>query len=135
MPEFSFSGAGLMTIPLTQGVTINAGLRQALYVSMLSTNNNTYLKYGANYTTDDRASNSKIVVEDTNLVVYPGAATKYLFGEYLTPRYFSGTIGYDIVTTPSEKMTFPTNTPTKNPTRRPRRRRVDQHPNRVMLCK
>ena len=121
--EFSFSGVGWITIPLTQGVTINAGLKQALYVSMSSTsNNNTYLKYGANYTTDD-AFNS-VVVEDTNLVVYPGAATKSLFGgEYLTPRYFTGAIEYNILNSSKDKA-YTTNIPTKYPTRRPRRRHI-----------
>ena len=86
---------------------------------MSSTNNNTYLKYGVNYTTDS-ATNS-IVVEDTNLVVYPGAATKSLFGdEYLTPRYFTGAIEYNILNSSNDKVSSTTNTPTKYPTRRPR---------------
>jgi hypothetical protein len=107
---------------LTQGVTINAGLKQALYVSMSSTsNNNTYLKYGANYTTDS-AFNS-VVVEDTNLVVYPGAATKSLFGgEYLTPRYFTGAIEYNVLNSSKDKAYTTNLPPTMNPTRRPRRR-------------
>ena len=130
LSEFIFSGVGFITIPLPQGLTINAGLRQSLYVSMsLSTNNNTYLKYGVNYTTDS-ATNS-IVVEDTNLVVYPGAATKSLFGdEYLTPRYFTGAIEYNILNSSKDGVVSTTTTtstttnipPTMNPTRRPRRR-------------
>ena len=86
-----------------------------------TSNNNTYLKYGANYTTDD-AFNS-VMVEDTNLVVYPGAATKSLFGgEYLTPRYFTGTIEYNILNSSKDKAYTTNIPPTMNPTRRPRRR-------------
>ena len=90
-----------------------------------TSNNNTYLKYGANYTTDD-AFNS-VVVEDTNLVVYPGAATKSLFGgEYLTPRYFTGAIEYNILNSSKDGVASTATTanipPTMNPTRRPRRR-------------
>lgn len=97
-------------------MTINAGLRQSFYVSMSTSN--AYLKYGANYTTDS-AFNS-VVVEDTNLFVYPGAATKSLFGEYLTPRFFSGAIEYNILKSSKDKVSTTTNTPTKFPTRRPR---------------
>ena len=90
-------------------------------MSSTSNNNNTYLKYGANYTTDS-AFNS-VVVEDTNLVVYPGAATKSLFGgEYLTPRYFTGAIEYNILNSSKDGVAYTTNIPTKYPTRRPRRR-------------
>jgi hypothetical protein len=96
----------------------------------MSSTNNAYLKYGANYTTDS-AINS-IVVKDTNIVVYPGAVTKSLFGdEYLTPRYFSGMIEYNILNSSKDGVATTTTTttttttdipPTMNPTRRPRRR-------------
>ena len=80
--------------------------------------NNAYLKYGANYTTD--SATNAIVVEDANLVVYPGAATKSLFGECLTRRYFTGAIEYNILNSSNDKVSSTTNTPTKYPTRRPR---------------
>jgi hypothetical protein len=103
--EFSFSGDGLITIPLTKSLTVNAGLRQALYVTMAT--ENSYLKYGANYTDDN---DSSVALEDPNLALYPGSASKYLFGDHISPRFFTGRIEYFLVA--------PTPAPTKSPTRK-----------------
>jgi hypothetical protein len=103
--EFSVSGDGLITIPLTKSLTVNVGLRQALYVTMAT--ENSYLKYGANYTND---SASSAAFEDPYLALYPGAASKYLFGDHISPRYFTGRIEYFLAA--------PTPAPTKSPTRK-----------------
>ena len=103
--EFSFMGDGLITIPLTNSLLVNAGLRQALYVTMAT--ENSYLKYGANYTND---SASFIAFEDQYLALYPGAASKYLFGDHISPRFFTGRIDYFLAA--------PTMAPTKSPTRK-----------------
>jgi len=108
--EFSFSGDGLITIPLTKNLTVNAELRQALYVTMAT--ENSYLKYGANYTND---SASSVAFEDPYLALYPGAASKYLFGDHISPRFFTGRIEYFLVA--------PTPAPTKSPTRKRRTRK------------
>ena len=113
--EFSFSGDGLITIPLTKSLTVNAGLRQALYVTMAT--ENSYLKYGSNYSND---SASSVAFEDPNLALYPGAANKYLFGDHLSPRFFSGKIEYFL----AFSTTAPTKPPTRNPIRRPKRKPI-----------
>ena len=73
-------------------MTINSGSRQAFYLTMST--NDTYLKYGATYAKDSFIST--VIVEDANLIIHSGTANKYVFGEYLYPRYFGGEIIYTV---------------------------------------
>ncbi|KAL3806904.1 hypothetical protein ACHAXA_011484, partial [Cyclostephanos tholiformis] len=88
--EFNFSGTGMITIPLSQTVTITAGQRRAFYVTMAA--GNAYVIYGKNRTTDTA---STIIVQDTYLLVDAGSAVKYPFGsDFVSPRFFVGRIAY-----------------------------------------
>jgi hypothetical protein len=88
--DFSFSGTGMITIPLSQAVTVSTGQRRAFYVTMAT--NNTYIRYGKNYTGD---SQSTTVAEDSNVRMYAGSAIKYPFGsDFISPRFFAGMITY-----------------------------------------
>jgi hypothetical protein len=88
--DFSFSGTGMITIPLSQAVTVITGQRRAFYVTMST--NNTYIRYGKNYTGD---SESTTVAENSNVRVYAGSAVKYPFGsDFVSPRFFAGVITY-----------------------------------------
>jgi hypothetical protein len=90
--DFSFSGTGMITIPLSQAVTVTTGQRRAFYVTMSTNNNNTYIRYGKNYTGD---SESTTVAENSNVRVYAGSAVKYPFGsDFVSPRFFAGVITY-----------------------------------------
>ena len=88
--DFSFSGTGMITIPLNQTVTVPAGQRRAFYVTMSASN--AYIRYGKNYTSD---SESTTVIENSHVRVYAGSAVKYPFGsDFVSPRFFVGVITY-----------------------------------------
>ena len=88
--DFNLNGTGIITIPLSQAVTVTTGQRRAFYVTMTASDK--YIRYGKNYTGD---SASSIVVEDSYVRVYAGSAVKYPFGDdFVLPRFFVGSITY-----------------------------------------
>ena len=77
-------------ISFAQIVTVNAGQRQAFYVTMSLTSDTAYVEYGQNYTSDNA---NTTVTQDSNLVVYAGSAIRYQLPP-LSPRFFVGRIIY-----------------------------------------
>jgi hypothetical protein len=61
--EVSVSGTGLIAIGLARIVTVNAGQRQALYVTVVLTLDRAYIRYGLNYMGN---KNNTIVAQDSN---------------------------------------------------------------------
>jgi hypothetical protein len=84
----NYTGTGVKTIPLSQLVSIRALSSQAFYVTAT---NGGYVRYGGTYSNDSADS---IVIEDDNLVIYPGSANSYPFGGVVSPRFYNGGIIY-----------------------------------------
>jgi hypothetical protein len=80
----------MIAIPLTRIVTVSAGQRQALYVTVTLTSDTANIRYGLNYTGDDA---NTVVAQDSNLVVYAGSGIRYQLPP-VSPRFFVGKVTY-----------------------------------------
>jgi hypothetical protein len=82
----------MRAIRLDRTVTVNAGQRQAIYVTMSLSSDTAYLRYGQNYTGD---SANTTVAQDSNLIVYAGSGIRWQFPP-VSPRFFVGRVIYFI---------------------------------------